>query len=542
MSETVQPLSQSEQAANRQTIFRLMRAASFELILGRSLVWPQMDRARQLLRGDVPQSLLQLTHNFTDITPRLSTASLKALLPGAQGIWHATIEEDKARAHYLEIIIERNPDTQEGEASFSGLLRDVSAEQQNRAQDRARQTALADLGCASPSNFQTQESLLKELAAAYCPDAAVLQFNLQDIDRLNHHYDVVTLDYIFKEILRRITAFLPNLLSLTRDGANIKALTADAKALDVERLSQGLTSFPITTPQGAVTATLDIKVNPLNGPNPDKAPSIAVPRGQDAPAPITENDIIGLLNQRSLSLALQPICAAKTGRLHHYEALMRIDDPLKGPQSAWRHIIAAEDLGLIHLLDYRALERAALLMIRYPDVHMALNVSAGTVGDLETQNEYLKKLDAFPALHERLTIEITETMALAVPELAAQFAERLRARGCHLSIDDFGAGHTSFKTLMSTEASQIKLDGSLIEGICRSPSQQNFIRLMVDFAATFSVSLVAERIETAEERLLLASLGVDYLQGYYLGRPISEHDFTGHMPKRALPEAASNPS
>jgi len=87
---------------------------------------------------------------------------------------------------------------------------------------------------------------------------------------------------------------------------------------------------------------------------------------------------------------------------------------------------------------------------------------------------------------------------------------------------------------MSTEASQIKLDGSLIGGICRSVSQQNFVRLMVDFAATFNVLLVAERIETAEERLLLASLGVDYLQGYYLGRPISEHDFTGHVPVHVM--------
>jgi len=331
-----------------------------------------------------------------------------------------------------------------------------------------------------------------------------------------------------------MTAFLPDSLGLTRDGTIIKSLVADVETIDISRLSQGLTSFPMSTPQGSINAQLDINVKPLRPLNQDEKNLTAAPRRSEEPVPITESDIIGLLNQRSLSLALQPICEAKTGRLHHYEALMRIDDPVKGPQSAWRHIMAAEDLGLIHLLDYRALERAALLMIRYPEVHIALNISAGTVGDSEKQNEYLAKLDAFPALHERLTIEVTETMALAVPELAAQFAERLHARGCHLSIDDFGAGHTSFQTLMSTEASQIKLDGSLIGGICRSVSQQNFVRLMVDFAATFNVLLVAERIETAEERLLLASLGVDYLQGYYLGRPISEHDFTGHVPVHVM--------
>ena len=168
-------------------------------------------------------------------------------------------------------------------------------------------------------------------------------------------------------------------------------------------------------------------------------------------------------------------------------------------------------------------------MLRYPDIHIALNVSVGTIGDIEKQDDYMRHLDAYPGLHSRFSFEMTETMALEQPELAAQFAERLRARDCYLSIDDFGAGHTSFETLMITEARQIKLDGSLIEGVCRSSDKQNFVRLMVDFAHTFEVKLVAERVETVQEQRLLTALGVDYLQGYYLGRPISEHEFTGRM-------------
>jgi len=529
-----QPYSRAGLAANTENALRLMRAASFELILGRRLTWPHMDMARHLLRRDLPDSLLQLTQMFVDITPRLSAASLQTLLPGAQGIWRAQIDDEMSRVHYLEIIIKRNIDTADGEVSFSGLLRNVTREQQKQIDDITQQKVQAALGCVTPAVFQTQMLLLTKLASGHCPNAAMLQLTIANLDDLKFNYDVVTIDHIFTEVLRRMTAFLPDSLGLTRDGTIIKSLVADVETIDISRLSQGLTSFPMSTPQGSINAQLDINVKPLRPLNQDEKNLTAAPRRSEEPVPITESDIIGLLNQRSLSLALQPICEAKTGRLHHYEALMRIDDPVKGPQSAWRHIMAAEDLGLIHLLDYRALERAALLMIRYPEVHIALNISAGTVGDSEKQNEYLAKLDAFPALHERLTIEVTETMALAVPELAAQFAERLRARGCHLSIDDFGAGHTSFQTLMSTEASQIKLDGSLIGGICRSVSQQNFVRLMVDFAATFNVLLVAERIETAEERLLLASLGVDYLQGYYLGRPISEHDFTGHVPVHVM--------
>jgi len=521
-------------AANTQTAFRLMQAASFELTLGRELVWLQSHMAQNLLRSEPPASLLQLTQGFTHIAPRLSAASIQSLLPGAQNCWQAQIDSDNEQIRYFDIIIERNTDNAAGDPSFSGFLRDVTQDRLTAAQDKSRRKADAVLGSASQEDFKAKTELLTHLAAEHCPEAALLSFTLPEIRALQAHYGMMSIDHIYQELLRRLIAFLPQTASVTRGDAQLQCLLADAASVDIDRLSQALTSFPITTPQGLVSVALDVDVTFLNAEKTGKTPNTFTARSLSEPPLITEEDIISLLNQRDLSLALQPICAAETGVLHHYEALLRVDDPVKGPQSAWRYILAAEEYGLIHFFDHRALERAALLMIRYPDIHLALNISAGTVGNAEKQDDYLRQLDAYPALHNRLTIEMTETMALAQPGLAAQFAERLRERGCHLSIDDFGAGHTSFKTLMSTEASQIKLDGSLIEGVCRSVTQQNFVRLMVDFAKTFGVSLVAERIETAEERLLLASLGVDYLQGYYLGRPISEHDFKGRAAQIAF--------
>lgn len=534
MSEHANAFDSLHMAANTQTAFRLMQVASFEFILGGELTWLQSGMAMRLFRGATPESFFGLSDMFTQISPRLSSASLQALIPGAQGRWSAEIINEKDHTRFYELIIERGVNNDDDEACFSGFIRDVTQDHQDVIQAKARRKAEAELGCVTGEDFKAQRALLTQLAREHCQDAAMMCLSLRGLDHLRAHYGIVSVDHIYKEILGRLSAFLPQVLSVTRREESITCLLANAEELDFQRLSQALTIFPITTPQGAVTVELDIDVTPLHAIASHSLPVTSIVQQKDGTPDITEDDIIDLLNQRSLSLALQPICAAATGKLHHYEALLRIDDPVKGPQSAWRHIIAAEAFGLIHLLDHRALERAALLMIRYPDIHIALNISAGTVGDTQKQDDYLQQLDALPAMHERLTIEMTETMALAQPALAAQFAERLRARGCHLSIDDFGAGHTSFKTLMSTEATQIKLDGSLIEGICQSVSQQNFVRLMVDFAATFDVSLVAERIETAEERLLLASLGVDFLQGYFLGRPISEHDFTGRAPQRAF--------
>ena len=534
MNEIAHAFDSLRDAANRQTAFRLLRAACFELTLGRELVWLQSNMAELLLRCDVPRSFLQFTQIFTDITPRLSVASLQALLPGAQSRWSAAIKTENNPARYYDILIERYADNASGEACFAGYVRDVTADHLAAIQNTSRQKADADLGCKTSAAFDAETKLLTQLAVNYCPDAALLSFNLQGVDSLYTHYGLMGLDHIYHDLLRRLIAFLPQTASVSRGDGQMQCLVADIASVDIDQLSRALTSFPVTTPQGPVSLKLDVDVKRLKMSAADKAATQFITPKRSEPPEISEGDIIGLLNQRSLSLALQPICAARSGILHHYEALLRIDDPVKGPQSAWRHILAAEDYGLIHLLDHRALERAMLLMIRYPDINLALNISAGTVGDIERQDAYLEQLDAFPALHSRLTIEMTETMALAQPALAAQFAERLRERGCDLSIDDFGAGHTSFKTLMSTEAAQIKLDGSLIDGICQSVSQQNFVRLMVDFAKTFDVSLIAERVETAEERLLLAGLGVDYLQGYYLGKPISEHDFTGRAAQIAF--------
>ena len=383
----------------------------------------------------------------------------------------------------------------------------------------------AALGVLGPQMFKARRDMLAHMGSDYCPRAAQLSFKLRSAAKMQELYGPVIIDHIHYELLRRITAYLPDGTSVCFHETQLMVLLPDIQSLDAESLSQALIAFPISTPQGPVQIALDIETELLISQTDNGATEPVKKDSFDKAPEITTDDILALLNQRRLSLALQPICDAKTGAIHHYEALMRVDDPDKGPISAWRHILAAEKLDLVHFMDMRALERATLLMIRYPDIHLALNISAATICHETYQTDYLDILDAHPSLHARLTLEMTETMALNNPEMAAQFSDRLRRRGCHLSIDDFGTGHTSFKTLMTTEAAQIKLDGSLISNICRSQEQQNFVRLMVDFADTFEAKLVVERIETRKEQLLLAALGVNYLQGYYLGKPVSEYDF-----------------
>jgi EAL domain-containing protein (putative c-di-GMP-specific phosphodiesterase class I) len=86
-------------------------------------------------------------------------------------------------------------------------------------------------------------------------------------------------------------------------------------------------------------------------------------------------------------------------------------------------------------------------------------------------------------------------------------------------VDDFASGHTSFRNLLAVEADCIKIDGSLVRGVALDANKQAFIRMMVDLASTFDVETVAEMVEDRADAQILARLGVDYLQGYYFGRP-----------------------
>lgn len=257
------------------------------------------------------------------------------------------------------------------------------------------------------------------------------------------------------------------------------------------------------------------------------------------PRPRTQNsdsfqidDIKEAVHDRRLALAYQPIIDAQTRRVNHFECLLRLVDEHGEARSAAKMILAAEELGCVHLLDQRALEIGIETLRRYPDIHLAVNVSAATVQTELAMERYLAGLRALGADAERVTIELTETAALGESIAASQFAADARALGCRFAIDDFGTGHTSFQNLMTIEADIIKIDGSMVKDLSGAPHKQTFIRMIVDLARTFGVETVAEMVNSEADAALMARMGVTYFQGYMFGMPAAIPEF-GEM-KRAL--------
>jgi EAL domain-containing protein (putative c-di-GMP-specific phosphodiesterase class I) len=115
--------------------------------------------------------------------------------------------------------------------------------------------------------------------------------------------------------------------------------------------------------------------------------------------------------------------------------------------------------------------------------------------------------------------EITETVAIAHMEEAFRFLRRLRNMGCKTALDDFGSGYSSFGYLKELPVDMVKIDGSFVRNIETDELNRAMVKSMNDIAHVMGKQTVAEFVETREALVMLKDMGVDYVQGFYLGRP-----------------------
>ncbi|MEN6544098.1 EAL domain-containing protein [Parvibaculum sp.] len=231
------------------------------------------------------------------------------------------------------------------------------------------------------------------------------------------------------------------------------------------------------------------------------------------------DELISALNDRRIRLAYQPIFSSRSGEPEFYECLIRLVHEDGRIIAAGSFIPIAEKLGLIGLLDYRVMELAIETLRARPDVKLALNVSGGTTSDRMWLDALVAQLRSDPGLATRLTVEITETVAIHDMAEAAGFISQLRDLGCQIAIDDFGAGYTSFRNLRALDVDLVKIDGSFVQNLIENRDNQFFVRTLVELAHNFNLPIVAEWVSNEDEVAMLRDLGVEYLQGFYLGEP-----------------------
>lgn len=230
--------------------------------------------------------------------------------------------------------------------------------------------------------------------------------------------------------------------------------------------------------------------------------------------------ILNALNERRVSIAFQPIVTDTDAPWTKYECLIRLDSDDGEEISAPNFIAAAERLGLVHLLDRRVLELACTALNRNPELELAVNVSWETVKDPVWADGYVTHLRANAHVVDRLTVELTETRIVDAIEASEEFVARIKGLGARFALDDFGAGYTSFRNLKALDIDILKIDGSFITGLAQSRENQLFVRTLIDLARNFGMKTVAEWVDNDADARILKALGVDYLQGFYISKPV----------------------
>jgi len=237
------------------------------------------------------------------------------------------------------------------------------------------------------------------------------------------------------------------------------------------------------------------------------------------------DEIMSALSGDRLVFAYQPIVNAHSRKAEHHECLLRLKREDGSLAAAGEFIPAAESLGLVRLLDRRALEMAVAQLYAHPQVRLSINVSGTTAGDQSWLQSFINYVRENRAVAQRMTVELTETAALHGFEENSRFVTRLRDMGCRVAIDDFGAGYTSFRNLHNLHVDIVKIDGDYVKNLSTSPDNQVFVRTLVDLAKNFRLETVAEWVSSEEDAKLLLELGVDYFQGYYFGEPTISPDW-----------------
>jgi len=229
------------------------------------------------------------------------------------------------------------------------------------------------------------------------------------------------------------------------------------------------------------------------------------------------DEVMAALNDNRLLLAYQPIIRAADRSVAKYEALLRMKRADGSIATAGYFVPAAEQLGIVGLIDRRAVEMAVAALRANPQVKIGVNVSGTAAGNTAWLESFVDFVRANKDVARRLNVELTETAALDHFEENAQFVSQLRELGCAVSIDDFGAGYTSFRNLRKLGVDILKIDGAFVQNIARSADDRAFVQTLIDLARRLEIKTVAEWVQDDESAKMLRDWGCDYIQGRLIG-------------------------
>jgi EAL domain-containing protein (putative c-di-GMP-specific phosphodiesterase class I) len=226
------------------------------------------------------------------------------------------------------------------------------------------------------------------------------------------------------------------------------------------------------------------------------------------------------LAEDRFELHAQPIVAlAEDDDTPAFELLLRMRSDAGELVPPATFLPIAERFDLIGAIDRWVVARAITLVRAHP-VTLSVNLSGRTMGDADFARWLEELLTDTPVPAGRLIVEITETAAIVNLERARALADTLRRLGCRLALDDFGAGFASFAYLKHLRFDVLKIDGEFVRGLRDNPTDRLVVEAVVRIARGLGTPSLAEFVGDDATLDAVRELGVDYAQGFHLGRPV----------------------
>lgn len=226
------------------------------------------------------------------------------------------------------------------------------------------------------------------------------------------------------------------------------------------------------------------------------------------------------VKHKQCRLAYQPVMQARPPHgVAFYEGFIRVLDETGRVIPAREFMPQVEHTPIGRELDCVALEKGLRALAQNPDIRLAINMSARSIGYARWSRLLDRFLKRDPTLGERLILEISESSAMQVPELVIDFMDRLQDRGIAFTLDDFGASNFSFRHFREFFFDAAKIDGQFVRGISTNPDNQALVRALIAVAREFDILVIAESVEDREDAEFLVASGVDCLQGFLFGAP-----------------------
>jgi len=382
------------------------------------------------------------------------------------------------------------------------------------------------------------------------PRLAVLFVDLDGFKPVNDSFGHAVGDVVLQEAARRLRSTARDSDTVARVGGDefvllmeVVSSVADCVTL-ARRLVEVLTQpFAIADRRIEISCSIGIVVYPDQGhrdklmANADAAMYAAKRAGggtyavfeshMDAGASeqlSLQNDLRHAIALGQLQLFYQPKVDGRTGRIRGVEALLRWNHPERGMISPAVFIPIAERFGLIGSIGRWVIDEACRQMAEWADDGVRMRVAINLSVYQLREDDLVQRIEAALSRNaidpSQLLCEITESVAMEDIKATQRAFEGLERIGVYLSIDDFGTGYSSLSYLRQLPARQLKIDRSFVNDLATSADARAVVDAVVRLAHALGLKVVAEGVETGEQRDILVMLGCDELQGFYFARPM----------------------